>query len=274
MTEERYRGKTDEQLRDRLFEIECHREAARSTPGVYVPVREFQEHRDLTAELERRQAAAVDQERAEEIGQQREAVAAVLIGPPGTVIRRTFIRDSVEQLIDRIVANRVTARRDCRRPAANILSRTVYGDRALTESALAEWGHELGHILSADADSWQWRHTFIQDTVVSPRAECAAWSWCFDNCYRRIWTTEMQERMTQALNTYRLDATRDERDLITATIADGFKRLRPAPDTFEGREERLDQIRREDRVREIERERRPARLAYEALAARIRQGAR
>lgn len=207
-----------------------------------------EEHQRLTRERERLEGAR-------QIEAARSAATAVLM--PTQNIARPFVRALAEHAIKIAVTHGLTVQRS-RRASAIGHQRMVFCEPVLTEEAYSTFLHESGHCIEATADSLQQRH-FYREHIIAPAAEAAAWRWAIEHAL--VWTDRMQGDLQEALSTYRPHASDAEIALISQTVGFGFSRVAPAPDTLNGRERRLRQIRRESRVHAIE---------MDAAAARLR----
>lgn len=247
------------QLRRRGEEIAVHERNVQLF-GAVMGSLEAEEARRLPATL-----AAAEQElrQAEAAAEHENGLAAALRGLIGqrhlTEIHRQFIVRQVEHLAALCLEHRLRVCYDGITPRAGTESRAIYVDRTLTDEAIAQALHEIGHVADPRADGHQQRHTYEPVAGVSyvnaPVAEAYAWRWAAANVWEGYWTERMQQEATRCLLTYRDHARANERDFMAATVRELSERVRPAPDTPEGRAAIAAMIRCERRAAEIAAER-------------------
>ena len=216
---------------------------------------------------------AIDRElKASDPAVQRDKLRAVLA--PLREYHRRFIQRVAHHAVDLAVAGGLTEahyRSWDKSQWGSAEARSIGVAGITNEPTAASAYHELGHALDPNADARQHRYEVItgsdgERSSVSPLAECAAWVWAIDHMWRGYWTSSMNERMTQALSSYRSYATPQELEVMTRTVAIGFEKTVPAPDTFEGRLEIVKEIAREQRFQQSANGRRWRRLQELGLA--------
>jgi hypothetical protein len=184
------------------------------------------------------------------------------VAPVKTI--RSWIRASAERLGELLIIGRKCVIRAYGNDSARVEQGVLIGPGATSEETLADMWHEGAHLLDPQADGRQHRYVYhaSTNTIISPRAEVAAWRFAIEHaCFitpagmkRAVWTLPMQNRMSELISTYRAHATPPEEEAIVDIVTFGFKRVTPAPDSFEGRVQRAAQIRREMKATRIESE--------------------
>ncbi len=231
----------------RLNEIDTHIRNA-GLFGLALPAGEAKERATLIAE--RPAAARVER---------RHAAASVLMSGEIALWRARFIHQLAEHAVDLAARHGLTVAAEFLEPHARLARRAVHCEPIFCEEAYAVFLHEAAHVVLPEADGRQHRHEYVSSqpdgrqagalTIVAPRAECAAWRWAFRSAL--VWTAAMQREAEISLESYRQGASEAERRAMDETLKVGRALVRPAPDTQEGREDRVAFISREDRIREI-----------------------
>ena len=236
-------------LEQEIFECEGRAVAYGWLSDAEEKARHLDEDRRNTAELRRLEQELDRILVAEERAARRAPIAAVLLPRTRDQVVRPFIWDAAQHLIDLAVEHNITVVREVRADmSATVRSRLVRCAPALTEDVIATVLHEFGHAVEPRADGQQFRHVLGgKASIISPRAECAAWLWAVGHTYRdhhgdEIWTPAMHETLERSIDTYWEHATAEERQAISATVTFSRGQIRDASDSREGRQRTVDRI--------------------------------
>jgi hypothetical protein len=162
---------------------------------------------------------AADQATADRATRHREAVTAAL-RPQGIIFRNA----SLGSLNDHAIRLALDCQIDVFCAGVGGRAHGAQDNRSITvppvcdERSYAILLHELGHVASPDGDSRQYRHVVIGSSLIAIGGETGAWTWAVSHATR--WTRDMQDVLSQSLDSYRSHAaTSEERDAITDCIA-------------------------------------------------------
>lgn len=188
------------------------------------------EYRDFVRRRDADRQAA--QEAAQSAARYRDTVTRSL-RPAGIQFRNDLLPRLNQHAIDLAVRHGLTVQRSTNSGGWAVQeTRTISVPPVVSEETYAVALHEIGHVVSPDADSRQYRNFVEGDALHSLDGELGAWRWAYKHAM--VWTLEMQERLYRSLvaNPAFRAATDDERWRMGALLTSACLRIEGPTWTF------------------------------------------
>lgn len=131
-------------------------------------------------------------------------------------------------------------------------ARRAHVPAVTNDQTYAVFLHEVGHVVSPEADSRQYRHAVekIDDSarqaLLSPLGEIGAWR--FAVTHALTWSAEMQAEMYRCLSSYVPTATDDERWAMRCFVTEAALKIKDKPWTFGELAENCDRLYRQKAI--------------------------
>ena len=198
------------------------------------------------AEAQKRQALKIPASTIQRVKARR--VVTKALRPDGIVFRNRYLESLNEHAIELAAKHRITVEQRCDGTAGAILEHRKGCVPCVTnEATYATFLHEVGHVVSPEADARQFSYRLEENSngsksLISPAAEVGAWRFAVANARPR-WTRGMQDEMFRCMKSYAADATDDERFDIVVCISQSAFRVVDRPWTIAELNKKCDEIR-------------------------------